>query len=234
MLLEVTGLRAGYGAGEVLHGIDLTVAEGGVTALLGANGAGKTTTLRAICGMIRRSGEVRLGGERIDAAATEAIARRGVAHVPDGRGTFMELTVAENLRLGAYARRDGGVAADTSRMMQHFPALAPRLRQQAGTLSGGEQQMLAIARALLSRPRLLLLDEPSFGLAPLVVRQIFAILAQIRAESGIGILLVEQNASLALALADRASILEAGAIALTGPAADLARDDQVLRAYLGY
>ena len=234
MLLEVTGLRAGYGAGEVLHGIDLTVAEGGVTALLGANGAGKTTTLRAICGMIRRSGEVRLGGERIDAAATEAIARRGVAHVPDGRGTFMELTVAENLRLGAYARRDGGVAADTSRMMQHFPALAPRLRQQAGTLSGGEQQMLAIARALLSRPRLLLLDEPSFGLAPLVVRQIFAILAQIRAESGIGILLVEQNASLALALADRASILEAGAIALTGPAADLARDDQVRRAYLGY
>ena len=161
MLLEVKQLRAGYGVGEVLHGIDLTVAHGGVTALLGANGAGKTTTLRAICGMLRRAGEIRLDGERIERAATETVARRGVAHVPEGRGTFMELTVAENLRLGAYARRDREVADDIERMLEQFPVLRPRLRQQAGTLSGGEQQMLAIARALLARPRLLLLDEPS-------------------------------------------------------------------------
>ncbi len=234
MLLEVTGLRAGYGTGEVLHGIDLAVAKGGVTALLGANGAGKTTTLRAICGMLRRTGEIRFDGARIDRAATEEVARRGVAHVPDGRGTFMELTVAENLRLGAYSRRDRAVAADTARMLDHFPALRPRLRQQAGTLSGGEQQMLAIARALLSRPRLLLLDEPSFGLAPLVVRRIFDILARIRADTGIGILLVEQNASLALAFADHACILEAGAVALAGTAASVGRDDQVRRVYLGY
>ena len=227
-------MRAGYGAGEVLHGIDLAVAPGGVTALLGANGAGKTTTLRAICGMVRRSGEIALDGERIERAATEDVARRGIAHVPDGRGTFMELTVAENLRLGAYARRDRGVAEDTERMLTHFPALRPRLRQHAGTLSGGEQQMLAIARALLGRPRLLLLDEPSFGLAPLIVRQIFDILAEIRAEAGIGILLVEQNASLALALADHACILESGRIALAGPAEAVGRDDQVRRVYLGY
>ena len=234
MLLEVKNLRAGYGAGEVLHGIDFSVAQGGVTALLGANGAGKTTTLRAICGMLRRSGEIRLDGERIDRVATEDVARRGVAHVPDGRGTFMELTVEENFRLGAYTRRDRGVAADIARMLEQFPALRSRLRQQAGTLSGGEQQMLAIARALLSRPKLLLLDEPSFGLAPLVVRQIFDILENIRGESGIGILLVEQNASLALALADHACILEAGSIALSGTADAIGRDDQVRRVYLGY
>jgi branched-chain amino acid transport system ATP-binding protein len=234
VLLEVKQLRAGYGVGEVLHGIDLTVAHGGVTALLGANGAGKTTTLRAICGMLRRAGEIRLDGERIERAATETVARRGVAHVPEGRGTFMELTVAENLRLGAYARRDREVADDIERMLEQFPVLRPRLRQQAGTLSGGEQQMLAIARALLARPRLLLLDEPSFGLAPLIVRQIFDILARIRGASGIGILLVEQNASLALALADHACILEAGTIALAGPAAAIGRDDEVRRVYLGY
>ena len=234
MLLEVRELRAGYGAGEVLHGIDLAVAPGGVTALLGANGAGKTTTLRAICGMLRRSGEIRFEGARIDHAATEDIARRGIAHVPDGRGTFHELTIAENFRLGAYARRDRDIEADTERMLGHFPTLRPRLRQQAGTLSGGEQQMLAIARALLSRPRLLLLDEPSFGLAPLIVRQIFDILAAIRAEAGIGVLLVEQNASLALALADQACILESGRIALAGPADVIGRDDQVRRVYLGY
>jgi branched-chain amino acid transport system ATP-binding protein len=234
VLLEVKHLRAGYGAGEVLHGIDLTVARGGVTALLGANGAGKTTTLRAICGMLRRDGEIRLDGERIDRAATEDVARRGVAHVPEGRGTFMELTVEENFRLGAYARRDRGVAADIARVLEQFPVLRTRLRQQAGTLSGGEQQMLAIARALLSRPKLLLLDEPSFGLAPLVVRQIFDILARIRGEAGIGILLVEQNASLALALADHACILESGQVALAGPAAEVGRDDEVRRVYLGY
>ena len=233
-LLEVADLRAGYGAGEVLHGIALSVAQGGVTALLGANGAGKTTTLRAICGMLARSGEIRFDGERIDAVATEDIARRGIAHVPDGRGTFLDLTVEENLRLGAYVRRDRGVAADLARMLDLFPVLRERLRQQAGTLSGGEQQMLAIARALLSRPRLLLLDEPSFGLAPLIVQQLFAILSRVRAESGIGILLVEQNASLALDFADHACILEAGRIALAGAAAAIGADEQVRRVYLGY
>jgi branched-chain amino acid transport system ATP-binding protein len=233
-LLEVTDLRAGYGAGEVLHGIGFSVSARGVLALLGANGAGKTTTLRAICGMLHRSGTIRFDGARIDAAATEDIARRGIAHVPDGRGTFTELTVEENLRLGAYARRDRGVAADMARMLDYFPPLAERLRQPAGLLSGGEQQMLAIARALLSRPKLLLLDEPSFGLAPQVVQRMFAILARIRAQSDIGILLVEQNASLALAFADHACILEAGRIALAGPAAVIGADEQVRRVYLGY
>ena len=233
-LLEVSALRAGYGAGEVLHGITLAVAAGGVTALLGANGAGKTTTLRAICGMLVRSGEIRFDGVRIDQAATEDIARRGIAHVPDGRGTFLDLTVEENLRLGACLRRDSGVAADMARMLDLFPVLRARLRQQAGTLSGGEQQMLAIARALLSRPKLLLLDEPSFGLAPLLVQQMFGILARIRADANIGILLVEQNASLALAFADHACILESGRIALAGAAAAIGADEQVRRVYLGY
>ena len=233
-LLDVSDLRAGYGAGEVLHGIAFRVEQGGVTALLGANGAGKTTTLRAICGMLARSGEIRFDGARIDTTATEDIARRGVAHVPDGRGTFLELTVEENLRLGGYVRRDRGLAADMARMLDLFPKLRERLRQQAGTLSGGEQQMLAIARALLSRPRLLLLDEPSFGLAPLIVQQLFEILARVRAESRIGILLVEQNASLALDFADHACILESGHIALAGAAASIGADEQVRRVYLGY
>ncbi len=233
-LLEVSTLRAGYGAGEVLHGIDFSVAAGGVTALLGANGAGKTTTLRAICGMLARSGEIRFDGARIDAVATEDVARRGIAHVPDGRGTFLDLTVEENLRLGAYVRSDRGVAADIARMCDLFPVLRQRFRAQAGTLSGGEQQMLAIARALVSRPKLLLLDEPSFGLAPLIVQQIFAILARVRADSGIGILLVEQNAALALDFADHACILESGRIALAGAAASIGADAQVRRVYLGY
>jgi branched-chain amino acid transport system ATP-binding protein len=233
-LLEVNDLRAGYGAGEVLHGIGFRVEQGGVTALLGANGAGKTTTLRAICGMLARSGEIRFDGARIEATATEDIARRGIAHVPDGRGTFLELTVEENLRLGAYVRRDRAIAADMARMLDLFPKLRERLRQQAGTLSGGEQQMLAIARALLSRPRLLLLDEPSFGLAPLIVQQLFEILARVRAESSIGILLVEQNANLALDFADHACILESGRIALAGAAASIGADEQVRRVYLGY
>src|SRR5579872_3063041 len=234
-LLEARSLHAGYGETRVLHGIDFEVEQGGVTALLGANGAGKTTTLRAICGMVRTSGEILLGNERIDGRATEDIVQRGVAHVPDGRGTFVELTVEENLRLGAYIRRDRqGIAADFERVFGYFPRLRERFRQQAGTLSGGEQQMLAIARALLLRPKLLLLDEPSFGLAPLVVQQIFAILARIRADSGIGILLVEQNANLALAFADRACILESGRIALAGSAAEIGEDEQVRRVYLGY
>jgi branched-chain amino acid transport system ATP-binding protein len=233
-LLEVNDLRASYGAGEVLHGVALAVEAGGVTALLGANGAGKTTTLRAICGMVPRRGEIRFDGARIERAATEDIARRGIAHVPDGRGTFLDLTVEENLRLGAYMRRDRGVKADIAHMLDLFPPLRERVRQQAGTLSGGEQQMLAIARALLSRPKLLLLDEPSFGLAPLVVQQLFAILARISAESRIGILLVEQNASLALNFADHACILESGRIALAGAAATVGADEQVRRVYLGY
>ncbi|HET9018949.1 MAG TPA: ABC transporter ATP-binding protein [Acetobacteraceae bacterium] len=234
MLLEVSGLHAGYGAGEVLHGIDFGVAAGGVTALLGANGAGKTTTLRAICGMLARSGEIRFDGARIDAAPTEEIVRRGIAHVPDGRGTFLDLTVEENLRLGAYVRRDRAVAADIAHMLDLFPILRERFRQQAGLLSGGEQQMLAIARALLLRPKLLLLDEPSFGLAPLIVQQMFAVLARVRRDSGIGILLVEQNASLALDFADHACILESGRIALSGAAATIGADEQVRRVYLGY
>ncbi|MBB3900407.1 ABC transporter ATP-binding protein [Roseococcus suduntuyensis] len=234
MLLEVSGLRAGYGPTHVLHGLDFAVEEGGVTTLLGANGAGKTTTLRAVCGMVRAEGEVSLAGQRITGLATEDIARRGVAHVPDGRGTFMELTVEENFRLGAYTRRDAEVQRDFERMWEWFPRLKQRWKQQAGTLSGGEQQMLAIARALLLRPKLLLLDEPSFGLAPLIVQDIFGILRRIRAESGVGILLVEQNANLALELADRAYLLETGRIVMSGPAAEIRQDEAIRRSYLGY
>jgi len=234
MLLEARGLKAGYGPTHVLHGIDFAVEDGGVTALLGANGAGKTTTLRAVCAMIRTEGEIVLGGERIDGRATEDIARLGVAHVPDGRGTFMELTVEENFRLGAYVRRDKEIAADFDRMCEWFPRLKQRWKQQAGTLSGGEQQMLAIARALLLRPKLLLLDEPSFGLAPLIVQEIFRILARIRDESGCGILLVEQNANLALELADHAYLLETGRIVFAGPAAEIRQDEAIRRSYLGY
>jgi branched-chain amino acid transport system ATP-binding protein len=234
-LLEAEGLTAGYGATAVLHGLDFAVEERGVTALLGANGAGKTTTLRAVSGMVRTGGSIRFAGERLDGLATEEIARRGVAHVPDGRGTFMELTVEENMRLGAYTRSDRAeVEADFERVFGYFPRLRQRFRQQAGTLSGGEQQMLAISRALLLRPRLLLLDEPSFGLAPLVVQEIFAIMRRIREEQGVGILLVEQNASVALDFADRAYLLETGRIVVSGPAADIRQDESVRRSYLGY
>ena len=234
-LLEAEGLSAGYGPTAVLHGLDFAVEERGVSALLGANGAGKTTTLRAISGMVRTGGSVRLAGVPINGRATEEIARLGVAHVPDGRGTFMELTVEENMRLGAYTRRDkAGVEADFERVFGYFPRLKQRFRQQAGTLSGGEQQMLAIARALLLRPRLLLLDEPSFGLAPLIVQEIFAIMRRIRDEQGVGILLVEQNANIALDFADRAYLLETGRIVLSGPAADIRQDEAVRRSYLGY
>jgi branched-chain amino acid transport system ATP-binding protein len=234
MLLEVKGLHAGYGPTQVLHGLDFAVEAGGVTTLLGANGAGKTTTLRAVCGMVRAEGELHFDGAPIRGMATEEIARRGVAHVPDGRGTFMELTVEENFKLGAYVRRDPDVARDFERMWEWFPRLRQRWKQQAGTLSGGEQQMLAIARALLLRPKLLLLDEPSFGLAPLIVQDIFAILRRIREESGVGILLVEQNANLALELADRAYLLETGRIVMSGPAAEIRQDEAIRRSYLGY
>ena len=233
-LLEAKALHAGYGPTHVLHGLDFMVEEGGVTALLGANGAGKTTTLRAVCGMVRTEGEILFRGERIDGRATEDIARRGIAHVPDGRGTFMELTVEENFRLGAYVRKDREVQADFERLWEWFPRLRQRWRQQAGTLSGGEQQMLAIARALLLRPKLLLMDEPSFGMAPLIVEEIFHIMRRIRAESGVGILLVEQNANLALELADHAYLLETGRIVISGPAEEIRRDEAIRRSYLGY
>ncbi|HEY1934257.1 MAG TPA: ABC transporter ATP-binding protein [Acetobacteraceae bacterium] len=233
-LLEARGLHAAYGETRVLHGIDFVVQEGGVSALLGANGAGKTTTLRAICGMVKTSGEIRLGGDRIDGKSADEVARRGVAHVPDGRGTFLELTVEENLRLGAYSRRDREVMADFERIFGYFPRLRERYKQQAGTLSGGEQQMLAIARALLLRPRLLLLDEPSFGLAPLIVQEIFAIMRRIREDERVSILLVEQNASLALDFAEHAYLLETGRIVVSGPAADIQKDESVRRSYLGY
>jgi branched-chain amino acid transport system ATP-binding protein len=234
-LLDVRRLEASYGPTKVLHGIDFGLAAGGIATILGANGAGKTTTLRALSGLIKRSGEIRFEGRRIDDCATEDIARRGIAHVPDGRGTFADLTVEENLRVGAYTRRDAaGVAADFDKVYGHFPRLAERRRQQAGTLSGGEQQMLAISRALMLRPKLLLLDEPSFGLAPRVVREIFDILRAINREQKVGLLLVEQNASLALDLADNAYLLETGRVVIAGAADELSRDETIRRSYLGY
>lgn len=233
-LLEVTDLRAGYGQTNVLHGISFVVDEGEVTTLLGANGAGKTTTLRAICGMVRTEGGIRFAGGSIQGKATEDIVRHHIGHVPDGRGTFMELTVEENMRLGAYTRKDRGVAQDFDRVFGYFPRLRERFKQQAGTLSGGEQQMLAIARALLLRPKLLLLDEPSFGLAPLIVRGIFDILGRIREEEQVSMLIVEQNASLALELANRAYLLETGRIVISGAAAEIRNDEAIRRSYLGY
>ena len=234
-LLEVRDLHARYGNTQVLHGLNLDVAEGQVTALLGANGAGKTTTLRALCQlMVQTTGSIRLDGQAIDTRNTEQIARAGVGHVPDGRGTFMALTTEENLRLGAFSRpsRDG-MADDMEKVYQYFPRLRERHAQQAGTLSGGEQQMLAIGRALMGRPRLLLLDEPSFGLAPLVVKDIFAIMRRINQEQGVSILLVEQNAKLALDMADTAYLLETGRVVLSGPSSDMRNNDAVRRAYLG-
>ncbi len=234
-ILEARGLTAFYGPVQALFGLDFVVEDGGATALLGANGAGKTTTLRALSGLIRREGDIRLRGKPIGALSTEAIARLGVAHVPDGRGTFTDLTVEENLRLGAYVRSDRrGVKGDFDRVFGYFPRLAERRRQQAGTLSGGEQQMLAISRALLMRPSLLMLDEPSFGLAPLAVAEIFRILAAINRDEGVSMLIVEQNATLALELADHAVLIETGRAAMSGPSQALRADDAVRRCYLGY
>jgi branched-chain amino acid transport system ATP-binding protein len=233
-LLEIAGLTAAYGQVRALHGVDLTVGEGQVVALLGPNGAGKTTTLRAVCGMVRTGGRVAFRGRELTGLATERVARLGVAHVPEGRGTFAGLTVAENLRLGAYGRKDAeAVRSDIDQWYGTFPRLADRRDQPAGSLSGGEQQMLAVARALLSRPELLLLDEPSLGLAPMVVREVFAVLARIRAEQGTGMLLVEQNAALALELADAAYVLEAGRTVLSGAADEIRAEDSVRRSYLG-
>ena len=234
-VLELKGVTAAYGPTRVLHAIDLAVHEGGIVTLLGANGAGKTTALRAICNMmVRTSGEIHFNGRRIDAKATEDIVRLGIAHVPDGRGTFVNLSVEENLRLGAYTRRDKQVAQDFERIYGYFPRLKERRHQQAGTLSGGEQQMLAISRALMLRPKLLLLDEPSFGLAPLIVAEIFRILRAINQQEHVSMLLVEQNANIALEVADHAYLLETGHIIMAGPSADISSDESVRRAYLGY
>jgi branched-chain amino acid transport system ATP-binding protein len=235
-ILELNNVRAAYGPSQVIHGIDLAVAKGGITALLGANGAGKTTILRAICNMrVRVEGGIRFGGRHIDGWQTEDIVRLGIGHVPDGRGTFVHLTVAENLTLGAYTRSNAkAVARDTERVFSYFPRLRERLAQQAGTLSGGEQQMLAIARALMLSPKLLLLDEPSFGLAPMIVQEIFRILRRINEDDGVSVLLVEQNASMALSLASQVYLLETGRIVLNGPAKLVTGNDQVRRAYLGY
>ncbi len=235
VLLKVTGLHAQYGNTRVLHGMDFEVRKGGITTILGANGAGKTTTLRAVCGMVRTQGEILLDGERIEDKATEAIVRMGVAHVPDGRGTFLNFTVDENLRVGAYTRSDKAqVQDDYERVFGYFPILKQRRRQQAGTLSGGEQQMLAVSRALMLKPRLLLLDEPSFGLAPLIVRELFEIFRTINQRDGISMLLVEQNASLALKLADHAYLLETGRVVVSGTAESIRNDEAVRRSYLGY
>jgi branched-chain amino acid transport system ATP-binding protein len=235
-LLDVKDLHASYGSTKVLHGIDLSLEEGAITALLGANGAGKTSTLRALCQMTVSTtrGAITFDGKRADGCATEDIVRMGVAHVPDGRGTFEALSTEENLRLGAYLRRDkDSVAADFERVYRYFPRLKERRAQQAGTLSGGEQQMLAIGRALMSRPRLLLLDEPSFGLAPLIVKSLFDILQRINQDDKVAILLVEQNAALALEVADTAYLLETGRIVISGTARDIRDNDAVRRVYLG-
>lgn len=235
-ILKVENLEASYGAINVLRGISFEVEEGGVTTLLGANGAGKTTTLRALCGMIQRSGSITFDGKRIDSMRTEDIVHLGVAHIPEGRGTFTTLTTEENLHLGAMARpnKPDEIDADIQKCFDFFPRLKERRNQQAGTLSGGEQQMLAIARALMLRPKLVLLDEPSFGLAPLITRQIFDILANLNRETGASMLLVEQNASLALELADHAYLIETGKIVMSGESSVIANDESVRAAYLGY
>jgi branched-chain amino acid transport system ATP-binding protein len=234
-LLEVEGLKAYYGQTQALHGVSFALEPGGITTLLGANGAGKTTTLRAICGMVATDGVVRFDGQPIAGKATEEIVRLGVGHVPEGRGTFTNLTVDENLRVAAYTRRDQAAARrDLDMVLEYFPILKERLAQQAGTLSGGEQQMLAISRALMLGPRLMLLDEPSFGLAPLIVQEIFRIMRRINGEAKVSMLLVEQNAALALELADHAYVLETGRIVMSGASSEVKSDEAIRKSYLGY
>jgi branched-chain amino acid transport system ATP-binding protein len=231
-LLELREVEARYGPVKALHGVSLTVGEAEIVAVLGANGAGKTTTLRAISGTVRRDGNVVFAGRKLPRRA-DAAARAGIAHVPEGRGTFTDLSVWDNLRVGAYTRR-GGVADDAKRVFDFFPRLAERRDQDAGTLSGGEQQMLALGRAMMARPRLLLLDEPSLGLAPLVVREIFTALERMRIEDGVSVLVVEQNARLALRAAQRAYVLEVGRVVVEGATEELRQDESVRRSYLGY
>ena len=234
-LLNITALNAYYGQVQALHGLSFSLQEGSVTTLLGANGAGKTTTLRAICNMVRTTGGIEFDGKSITKFSTESIVKLGIAHVPQGRGTFTTMTVEENLQLGAITRSDSkNIVSDIERMYEHFPVLKERHTQQAGTLSGGEQQMLAVARALMLRPRLMLLDEPSFGLAPLIVRDLFKILGKINREDKVTILVVEQNAQLALELADQAYVIETGRIVMSGNAKDIANNEDIRKSYLGY
>ncbi|KQW19082.1 ABC transporter ATP-binding protein [Afipia sp. Root123D2] len=234
-MLSIANLRAYYGQVQALHGLEFSLNEGSVTTLLGANGAGKTTTLRAICNMVRSTGDIHFDGKPLTGQTTENIVRLGIAHVPQGRGTFTTMTVEENLQLGAISRKDTRqIAGDIERMYAHFPVLKQRHTQQAGTLSGGEQQMLAVARALMLRPRLMLLDEPSFGLAPLIVRDLFKILGKINREDKVTILVVEQNAQLALELAETAFVIETGRIVMSGNAAEIANNEDIRKSYLGY
>jgi len=234
-LLNVRDLHAYYGQIQALHGLSFSLQEGSVTTLLGANGAGKTTTLRAICNMVRTTGTIEFEGRSITRTSTESIVKLGIAHVPQGRGTFTRMNVEENLQLGAITRGDrAAIASDIERMYDLFPVLRQRRQQQAGLLSGGEQQMLAVARALMLRPRLLLLDEPSFGLAPLVVRDVFRVLGDINRNDKVTILVVEQNAQLALELADQAYVIETGEIVKSGPAVEIANNEDIRKSYLGY
>lgn len=234
-LLELNELQAFYGQVQALHGLSFRMAEGAVTTLLGANGAGKTTTLRAISQMVRCTGSITFDGQSLTGLSTERIVRLGIAHVPQGRGTFTAMTVEENLQLGAVTRRGRKACLqDIERMYAYFPVLQKRRRQQAGTLSGGEQQMLAVARALMLKPRLMLLDEPSFGLAPLIVRELFDILGKVNREDKVSILVVEQNAQLALGIADEAYVIETGRIVMSGAAKEIAGDEDIRKSYLGY
>jgi branched-chain amino acid transport system ATP-binding protein len=234
-LLSAKRLNAFYGPTQILYDLEFDMNEGGITTLLGANGAGKTTTLRALSGMVKTTGEIRFNGAAIGNRATEDIVRMGVAHVPEGRGTFVRLTVEENLQLGAISRPGGKeIEADIERVLNYFPRLRERYHQQAGTLSGGEQQMLAIGRALMLRPKIMLLDEPSFGLAPLIVQEMFDILRTLNTKERVSMFLVEQNASLALELADHAYLLETGRVVMSGPASEISQDESVRRSYLGY
>jgi branched-chain amino acid transport system ATP-binding protein len=234
-LLELRDVEARYGPIKALHGVSLTVAEGEIVALLGANGAGKTTTLRAVSGTVRHTGEIVFEGKPIARSKPDAVARAGVAHVPEGRGLFAELSVWENLRMGAYVRGERRtLRKEAPRVFKYFPWLERRRDQQAGTLSGGEQQMLALARALVGRPRLLMLDEPSLGLAPTVVQEIFRIVKELNADDGLTVLVVEQNANVALNAAGRAYVLEVGQVAIEGESAELRRHEGVRKSYLGY
>ena len=233
--LEVVNLEAFYGPIQALHGISFSLEQGGITTILGANGAGKTTTLRSICGMVKTAGQITFDGPSISGKKTENIVRHRVAHVPEGRGTFVRVTTEENLRLGAYTLKKSQEIADSmERVYSYFPRLKERRNQQAGTLSGGEQQMLAVGRALMLRPRLMLLDEPSFGLAPLIVQELFEILGTINTEEKVSMLLVEQNATLALNLADHAYLLETGRVVISGTSEEISADETIRQSYLGY